>query len=279
VVSLLTSWVAQTSSSNVLQVAFTLYLQNDLLSVLENILPWTLLQMYSYYQQDRASCCIWMSKSLTNGSAMVVCTVGHHGHWMSVCLTSMCVVTWKTCVTARWTWDELLKQIFDVVRCVSGATVLSEVTLSIVEWVRLCIWADSGHFEQLLDWTVQSFFPNHTVHCTVEFPPKKWMVSESSYISNNHISITVENQTHVHITFLSGNGLRNKILKYWHKVTGQVVWTIHILSSVCRKFRFTSTQGFVRGNFMILYTVLPLHRSSIVFSDIFAVHNHTIWKL
>jgi hypothetical protein len=34
------------------------------------------------------------------------------------------------------------------------------------------------------------------------------------YISNTHISIAVENWTHVHVIFLTGNGLRNKALKY-----------------------------------------------------------------
>jgi hypothetical protein len=32
----------------------------------------------------------------------------------------------------------------------------------------------------------------------------------------HHISATFKNQTHVHITFLTGNDLRNKILKQWH---------------------------------------------------------------
>jgi len=36
------------------------------------------------------------------------------------------------------------------------------------------------------------------------------------YISNTHISITVENQIQVHVTFLTGNDLRYKTLKYQH---------------------------------------------------------------
>jgi len=34
------------------------------------------------------------------------------------------------------------------------------------------------------------------------------------------MSVTVENRTPVHMIFLTGKGLRNKILKYVHKVTG-----------------------------------------------------------
>jgi hypothetical protein len=35
-----------------------------------------------------------------------------------------------------------------------------------------------------------------------------------------HSSVPAENRTHVHPTFLTGNYLRNKILKYLNKVTG-----------------------------------------------------------
>jgi hypothetical protein len=42
----------------------------------------------------------------------------------------------------------------------------------------------------------------------------------SSRVSNIHSSIAVENRTHGHMTVLTGNGLRNKILKYWREVTG-----------------------------------------------------------
>lgn len=42
----------------------------------------------------------------------------------------------------------------------------------------------------------------------------------SSRSSNIHSSVTTENQTHVHTTFVTGNDPRNKIMTYWQKVTG-----------------------------------------------------------
>jgi hypothetical protein len=38
--------------------------------------------------------------------------------------------------------------------------------------------------------------------------------ARACYISNTCISVTVENWTSVHVIFLTGNGLRNNILKY-----------------------------------------------------------------
>jgi hypothetical protein len=40
------------------------------------------------------------------------------------------------------------------------------------------------------------------------------VISKSSYVSGTNISVTIENQTHAHMAFLAGNGLRKKIFKY-----------------------------------------------------------------
>jgi hypothetical protein len=54
----------------------------------------------------------------------------------------------------------------------------------------------------------------------------------SSWNPNTCSSITSENQTYIYMTFLTGNDLGNKILKYWH-VTGHciicilITWCIH----------------------------------------------------
>jgi hypothetical protein len=50
---------------------------------------------------------------------------------------------------------------------------------------------------------------------TQDVNPKSFLnkqtISEYSYVSNTNISITMENQTHIHTTFLAGKSLRNKI--------------------------------------------------------------------
>jgi hypothetical protein len=52
----------------------------------------------------------------------------------------------------------------------------------------------------------------------------KFYVSfKSSWISNIRSSVTVDNRTYIHMTFLTVNDLRHKILKYWHKATGHFV--------------------------------------------------------
>jgi hypothetical protein len=53
--------------------------------------------------------------------------------------------------------DELLQWIFDAARRVNNGAVLRKVTLPIVERFRMCIQADSVHFEHLLNWTVKYF--------------------------------------------------------------------------------------------------------------------------
>jgi hypothetical protein len=44
------------------------------------------------------------------------------------------------------------------------------------------------------------------------------------WISNISSSVNVENQMYIHMTLLTGNDLRNKILKYWHKITWHPVF-------------------------------------------------------
>jgi hypothetical protein len=46
---------------------------------------------------------------------------------------------------------------------------------------------------------------------------------KSSWTSNIDSSVTFESRTHVHMTFMIGYDLRNKMLKHWHKVTGHSV--------------------------------------------------------
>lgn len=46
---------------------------------------------------------------------------------------------------------------------------------------------------------------------------------KSSWITNIHSPITIDNQAYVHTIFLTWNDLRTKILKYWYKVTGHTV--------------------------------------------------------
>jgi len=93
---------------------------------------------------------------------------------------------------------ELLPRISDAARRVTDAGVLRKVTLSIVERLRVCIQPDGSHFKHLLDWTVQSYKLHRKLNCSVFFQPH------------------FEKRAHVHMTFLTGNGLRNKFLKYWH---------------------------------------------------------------
>jgi hypothetical protein len=65
-------------------------------------------------------------------------------------------------------------------------------------------------------------------------PQDAWMTPmfyvrfKSSWISNICSSLTIENWTYVHVIFLTGNDLRNKLLMYWHKVTG------HRIRESCR---------------------------------------------
>jgi len=52
------------------------------------------------------------------------------------------------------TIDELLQRISDAASRDNDASILSKVTLSTVEWVRMRIHADGGHVENSLDWTL-----------------------------------------------------------------------------------------------------------------------------
>jgi hypothetical protein len=65
------------------------------------------------------------------------------------------------------------------------------------------------------------------------------MKLQLSWISNICSSITTENQTYVHMTCLMGNNLRNKILKYGHKLTGH---SLHACSLYSLKLNFAHTK-------------------------------------
>jgi hypothetical protein len=79
-------------------------------------------------------------------------------------------------------------------------------------------WSGNWSFRYSITCRLKCGVPHHVgstaISCFVSF--------RSSLISI-HSFVTVENQTHVHMTFLTGNDLKNKILKYWHVVTGHLV--------------------------------------------------------
>jgi hypothetical protein len=53
--------------------------------------------------------------------------------------------------------DGLLQRIFDAARRINDVAVRYKSTLSVVEGIWMCIQADGDHFEQLLNWIVQSY--------------------------------------------------------------------------------------------------------------------------
>jgi hypothetical protein len=65
---------------------------------------------------------------------------------------------------------------------------------------------------------LQCHFGSTSVLCFLSFM--------SSLISV-HSSVTVENRTHVHMSFLTGNCLKNKVLKYSRLPVIRVGWEIH----------------------------------------------------
>lgn len=102
--------------------------------------------------------------------------------------------TW--CANVRWAQEMKLLRIFDAARRHSRSQTSQNVHRS--------YWRPFWIFITL----------NYTV-----FRP----INTSSYTSNTHISVTADNRRHVHMTFLTWNGLKNKISKYCHKVTGYSV--------------------------------------------------------
>jgi hypothetical protein len=97
-----------------------------------------------------------MSNSLTNRSAVAVRRIGHPAHRFSVPLWGyMKSTVYEREVDTR---DELLQRIFDAKRCVNDTAAPRKVTLSVVERVRMCIQAEGGHLEHLLNLIVQPFF-------------------------------------------------------------------------------------------------------------------------
>jgi hypothetical protein len=70
-------------------------------------------------------------------------------------------------------------------------------------------------------------------------------------------SVTVENRAHVHVTSVTGNDLRNKTQKYWHKVTGHPVYHKALNGAAgCEKdIRWLNTlKHYVRGTLWFTYT-------------------------
>jgi hypothetical protein len=92
-----------------------------------------------------------MNSSLADGSAMIVHWISHCIHW----IPAPQVTTYGVMKNIGYeykvdTTDELFQQISDATRHVNNTAVLCKVTSSLVKWIRLCIQADSRHFEQLL---------------------------------------------------------------------------------------------------------------------------------
>jgi hypothetical protein len=84
---------------------------------------------------------------------------------------------------------------------------------------------------------------------------------KSSWISNIRSSVTFENRTHVHMTFLTGNDLKNKNLKYWH--VGQFLQYINAgtyiyrtLKNICHSVRFEVFTA-VRMMILLFWVLVP----------------------
>jgi len=58
------------------------------------------------------------------------------------------------------------------------------------------------------------FASRSTYYWCAGLPVNTSTPTHECYISNTHTSMTVENQAHIHMMFLTTNGLKNKILKY-----------------------------------------------------------------
>jgi hypothetical protein len=71
-----------------------------------------------------------MSKSLTDGVGVALCRIGYCGHWISILLN---VHVWGHMQNMVDTRDELLQQIFNVVRHVNDAAFPCKATFSTVK--------------------------------------------------------------------------------------------------------------------------------------------------
>jgi len=105
--------------------------------------------------------------------------------------------------------EELLQRILSAARSINNAAVLRKVTSSVVTWVRKCIQADGGHFEQLV-WVLNSesvtvHLTRHLNKCTNLLFPFQF----TYWTLKTHNSWTIANWTHVHMAFLTQNQLWN----------------------------------------------------------------------
>jgi hypothetical protein len=82
-----------------------------------------------------------------------------------------------------------------------------------------------------------------------EWPILFYVRFMSSWISDIHSFITVENQTYVYMTFLTGNDLR--ILTYWHQVIGHPVCSC---VCVCVFYAKCDKLGIVQ-NYQLMYEI------------------------
>jgi hypothetical protein len=99
------------------------------------------------------------------------------------------------------TRDKLLLRILNAARHINNTTLLHKVKHALVTWVRKCIQADRGHFEQF-GWVVN--YITVTVQLTIIFN-KHIMYFFLFYLIqftvNTHSSITIANQAHAYSEF------------------------------------------------------------------------------
>jgi hypothetical protein len=113
------------------------------------------------------------------------------------------------CASKTNTGGELLGRILDAARRINNAAVLRKVTRRMITRVGKRTKADRGHFDQP-EWVVNYVIV--TVQLTTVFNKHTTYFFPSYFIQftvNTHSSLTVANQTHVHMTFQTQNYLRN----------------------------------------------------------------------
>jgi hypothetical protein len=200
-----------TASHNVWQVTLMLYFcKNELSALLKNIPLWTQLQMY--YQHDR------ILPHFTRNVMHYLKAIpwSKDWPWWSIELATMvtryqsarfpCVELHEKCGV----WDELLQQIFITARHVNDSAV-HEVTLSITEWVRMCIQADSAILNIYYTEMYRHF---SKLYCKVNCPLFIWhfwlkVASEKrSWCTDMKLSDTC---IYIHLKVLFVNPLTDKV--------------------------------------------------------------------
>jgi len=128
----------------------------------------------------------------------------------------LCLWDWmksEVCKTEEDTWYKLLSRIMDVADCIKKREYqLRQTKCDLCTWCAKCIKVGSAIFKHLL-WIVTNLSFNHYIKIKIKLTVRNsslFIIIHNASVfadSNSSISLTTENRTHVHKSFLSSQRL------------------------------------------------------------------------